>query len=103
MLLRIDFPKEEIQEQFDQIHVDIQGVKVDDPTEFIRISYGNSITGEVSSPYLLPVTDIENYANKEDEPKVEQEVEPIKLIKADITNIKEKNNAGQSPLKRNNN
>lgn len=98
MRIKIDFPKE-MKELFDTVEVDIQGVKVDDPTEFIRVNFKNSETGSVSESAFLPVTDIENYANKEQS----GEQEPAEIVREDIKKLstgEDKNNAGQSPLRK---
>lgn len=95
MLLKIDLSKED-KKLFDQVQVDIQGVKVDDPTAFIAVRYANKTTGAHSNDTLLPVTDIDKYAN-------EEFAEPTEEIKKDEpkveTNSGDKGNAGKSPRK----
>lgn len=65
MLLTIDF-KHKAKKAFNQVLVDIQGVKVEDPDAFITVRYANSKTGEVSREEVLTVNAIEEYANEEE-------------------------------------
>lgn len=81
MLLTIKFNKE-ASDIFDQIHVDIRGAKVKDPSEFISVKYVNSKTGETSREELLSITDLEKYEIEEAEV---EEVEPKKSKGASST------------------
>lgn len=104
MLLKIDLTEED-KKLFDQVQVDIQGVKVDDPTAFIAIRYANKTTAAMSSDTLLPVTDLDKYATEEHAEPTEPVKEPEGIKLDNITTYDsrkdaiEKGNAGKSPKK----
>lgn len=57
MLLKINYGAKD-KKQFDEIHVDLPGLKPTDPTLFASIKYVNSHNGRTSSEQLVPVTEL---------------------------------------------
>lgn len=57
MLLKINY-KSEDKKQFDEVHIDLPGLKATDPTLFASIRYVNSEDGTTSSEQLVPVTEL---------------------------------------------
>lgn len=87
MLLKISFPRE-AKKMYDEVWVDIQGVKVEDPTAFITTQYNNTKTGERGGASQLPVTTFDEYPGVLEEETKEPEapkVENATIIEDDIS------------------
>ena len=72
MLLKISFPKE-AKKLYNEVWVDIQGVKVEDPTAFITTQYNNTKTGERGGVAQLPITTFDEYPGVLEEEETKQE------------------------------
>lgn len=79
MLLKISFPRE-AKKLYDEVWVDIQGVKVEDPTAFITTQYNNTKTGERGGASQLPVTIFDEYPGVLEEETKEPVVEEAVII-----------------------
>lgn len=90
MLLKIDFNKK-AQKEFDEVQVDFPSIKALDPSLFVTIRYANKKTGTISSPQMIPVTDI-------CDPEEGNESSSA-VTKLEKTINHDKENAGQSPRK----
>jgi len=58
MILKIDFNKKLLKDGFNQVHIDMAGLKVKDPEMFISIQYGNKEETQLSTAHLMSVREL---------------------------------------------